>query len=195
MIIGVYCASSNQVDEAYIKEAEHLGRIIAKRGHTLVYGGGQVGLMGVVARETHEHGGTVIGGIPKALKDREGIAYDVADEMHVTDTMQERKAIIFTRADAFVVLPGGFGTLEELMEVLTLRQLGYHDKPIVIANTKGFYDPLIDLFEHFYRERTAAEKYRNLYRVVNDAVEAIEQIELLARESLSEPRAGADSLP
>src|SRR5690554_6184206 len=106
MIIGVYCASSNHIASVYVDEAERLGRLIAERGDTLVYGGGQVGLMGVVARAVHEYDGTVIGAIPRALKDREGIAYGVADEMHVTETMQERKAIIFTRADAFIVLPG-----------------------------------------------------------------------------------------
>lgn len=185
MVVGVYCASSNLVSPAYVSEAERLGRLIAERGDTLVYGGGQVGLMGVVARAVHEHDGTVIGAIPQALKDREGIAYGVADEMHVTETMQERKAIIFTRADAFIVLPGGFGTLEELMEVLTLRQLGYHDKPIVILNVNGYYDPLIDLFEHFYRERTAHERYRSLYFVAGSANDALGYIDAVQADSLN----------
>lgn len=177
MIIGVYCASSNRVADIHIETAERLGELIAQRGDTLVYGGGQVGLMGVVARAVHEHEGTVIGAIPRALKDREGIAYDVADEMHVTETMQQRKAIIFTRADAFIVLAGGFGTLEELTEVLTLRQLGYHDKPVVILNTAGFYDKLIELFEHFFEEKTAHERYRSLYHVAASPEEALDHID------------------
>ncbi|MFW5973495.1 MAG: TIGR00730 family Rossman fold protein [Bacteroidota bacterium] len=177
MVIGVYCASSNKVDDAYIDEAERLGMRLAQRGDTLVYGGGQVGLMGVVARTVHEYGGTVIGAIPHALKNREGIAYDVADEMHVTDTMQQRKAIIFTRADAFVVLPGGFGTLEELFEVLTLRQLGYHDKPIAIVNTDGFYDPLIALFDHLFDKQTAHVRYRTLYHFARDVDDAFRYID------------------
>lgn len=186
MIIGVYCASSNRVADIHIDQAERLGELIAKRGDTLVYGGGQVGLMGVVARAVHEHEGTVIGAIPRALKEREGIAYDVADEMHVTDTMQQRKAIIFTRADAFIVLPGGFGTMEELLEVLTLRQLGYHDKPIVILNTDGFYDRLVDLFEHFYEEKTAHERYRTLYKVASTPEEALDHIHATAAR-MNEP--------
>src|SRR5690625_5394754 len=113
MHIGVYCASSNHVADRFIDEAEVLGRLIAERNDTLVYGGGQVGLMDVVARSVHEHGGTVLGAIPQALKDREGIAYGIADELYVTETMQQRKAIIMTRDNAVIVLQGNYGTLEE----------------------------------------------------------------------------------
>ncbi len=171
--ICVYCASSNYIRETFVETAETLGQLLAEGRHTLIYGGGNVGLMGVLARSVHEHGGTVVGYIPDALKRIEGVAYDVADELHITETMQERKAHMFTRADAFVVLPGGFGTLEEFMEVLTLKQLRYHNKPIVLVNTEGFYDPLIDLFEHFYRERFAREKYRALYHVAITPSEAL----------------------
>jgi cytokinin riboside 5'-monophosphate phosphoribohydrolase len=177
MTIGVYCSASDAIAQHFKDAANEVGRLIAARRHKLVYGGGRVGLMGVVARAVHDHGGTVIGAIPTTLKQREGIAYEVADEMHVTETMQERKRIIFTRADAFIVLPGGFGTLEELMEVLTLRQLGYHDKPITILNTDGFYDRLLDLFEHFYLAKTAHERYRTLYQIASSPEEALRQIE------------------
>jgi cytokinin riboside 5'-monophosphate phosphoribohydrolase len=176
MTIGVYCSASDAIASHFKDAAHETGRQLAARGHELVYGGGRVGLMGVIARAVHDHGGRVVGAIPRALKEREGIAYEVADEMHVTDTMQERKRIIFTRADAFIVLPGGFGTLEELMEVLTLRQLGYHDKPIVILNTDGFYDRLLHLFDHFYETHTAHEKYRGLYVVADTPEEAIEAV-------------------
>ena len=153
--ICVYCSSSNRIALPYFDMADEVGRLLARRGYTLLYGGGNVGLMGQMARAVHAHGGRVVGVIPEALKTREGVAYHVADELITTETMQQRKAILFTRADAFLVLPGGFGTLEEFMEVLTLRQLGYHDKPIALVNTDGFYDPLLDLFEHFYREQVA----------------------------------------
>lgn len=152
MQIAVYCASSNRVLDAYADDAARLGRAMAARGHGLVYGGGAVGLMGVVARAVHEAGGHVFGVIPEALKAREGIAYDLADELVVTDTMAERKRLMFTRADAFAVLPGGIGTLEEFFEVFTLRALGYHGKPIVLVNTDGFYDDLLAFLDRLRRD-------------------------------------------
>jgi uncharacterized protein (TIGR00730 family) len=128
--VCVFCASAGGLPEEYRQAARELGRELAVRGHRLVYGGGNVGLMGEVARSVHEHGGTVVGVIPQGLVDRE-LAYDPADELLVTGTLRERKAEMDARADAFVALPGGFGTLEELLEVLTLRQLRLHDRPIV----------------------------------------------------------------
>ncbi len=171
--VCVYCSSSNHVAPRYAEVAEATGRLLAEQGYTLVYGGGNVGLMGTLARSVHTHGGRVVGVIPEALKAREGVAYSVADELITTQTMQRRKAIMFTRADAFLVLPGGFGTLEEFMEVLTLRQLGYHDKPIALLNTDGFYDPLLDLFEHFFSERFARASMRALYHVAPNPAEAV----------------------
>lgn len=136
--------------------------------------------MGAVARAVHRNDGYVFGVIPESLKSREGIAYELADELIVTQTMAERKGIMFTRADAFLVLPGGFGTLEEFVEVLTLRQLGYHRKPIALVNSDGFYDPLLELFEHFYRERFATEQYRSQYFVASSPDDALEHIERCA---------------
>ncbi len=175
--VTVYCASSNAIDARYREVAEETGRILAASGLTLVYGGGQVGLMGILARAVHESDGTVVGVIPEALKQREGIAYEVADELIITETMQERKRILFTRADAFIVLPGGFGTLEEFMEVLTLKQLGYHDKALALVNTDGYYDPLLTLFEHFFEQQFAHERYRSLYEVTSRPEEAVRYIE------------------
>lgn len=175
--VTVYCASSDDVDSKYLDVAEEAGKLLADRNYGLVYGGGQVGLMGAIARSVHRHGGRVIGIIPEALKEREGVAYEVADELIITKTMQERKAILFTRADAFMVLPGGFGTLEEFMEVLTLKQLGYHNKPLALLNVDGYYDPLLDLFEHFFDEGFAAERYRTLYFVTGSAEEALAYME------------------
>ena len=182
MRITVYCASSNNVRDRYFDVAEEAGRLIAERGHQLVYGGGQVGLMGAVARAVHAAGGTVLGVIPEALKEREGIAYELADEMIVTKTMQERKAILFTRTDAFMILPGGFGTQEEFMEVLTLTQLGYHEKPLTLVNTEGYYDPLLELFEHFFSEGFASSRYRGLYYVADRPEEALDHVEGVSGE-------------
>lgn len=176
-IVTVYCASSNHVASKYMDVAEEAGRLLVERNCALLYGGGQVGLMGAIARSVHRHDGRVVGVIPEALKEREGVAYGLADELIITKTMQERKAILFTRADAFLVLPGGFGTLEEFMEVLTLKQLQYHDKPIALVNTDGYYDPLLELFEHFFAEQFAAERYRSLYSVAETAGEAVDFIE------------------
>ncbi len=175
--ICVYCSSSNRVAARYFEMAEALGRLLAERGYTLVYGGGNVGLMGQMARAVHTHGGRVVGVIPERLKSVEGIAYDVADELIITETMQERKAVMFTRADAFLVLPGGFGTLEEFMEVLTLRSLGYHDKAIALVNTDGFYDPLLELFEHFFEEHFARPRTRDLYYVATGPEDALRHLE------------------
>lgn len=177
MNVAVYCASSSRVDPVYADVAEATGALIAARGHTLVYGGGDVGLMGVLARSVHAHGGRVFGVIPEALRAREGIAYEVADELVVTRTMAERKGLMYTRADAFIVLPGGFGTLEEFMEVLTLRLLGYHDKPIALVNTGGFYDPLLAFFDHLADARFTRPGDHALFAVVGTPVEALDHIE------------------
>lgn len=173
--ICVYCSSSNDIDDSFPPVAEALGREIARRGHSLVYGGGAVGLMGVLARATHDLGGSVTGVIPSKLQDREGIAYE-ADELIVTDTMRERKRIMYTKADAFVVLPGGFGTVEEFMEVLTLKQLGYHNHPIAILNVDGFFDTLLTFFDELHEERFARETITELTHIVATAEEALDSV-------------------
>jgi len=176
--ICVYCSSSNSIADTYPPVAERLGRKIARRDHALVYGGGAVGLMGVLAQAAHEEGGQVTGVIPAKLQDREGIAYD-ADELIVTDTMRERKGLMYDRADAFVVLPGGYGTLEEFMEVLTLKQLGYHDRPIVILNVDGFFDTLLSFFGELREGRFARENITDLVHVVTSPEAALDRIEQL----------------
>ena len=181
--ICVYCSSSNRIAAHYFEMADEMGRLLAKQGYTLVYGGGNVGLMGQMARAVHAHGGRVVGVIPERLKAVEGVAYDVADKLVITETMQQRKAIMYTRADAFLVLPGGFGTLEEFLEVLTLRQLGYHDKPIALINTDGFYDPLLELFAHFFDEHFARDRTRGLYYVASDPEDALQHLETVAAEA------------
>jgi uncharacterized protein (TIGR00730 family) len=176
--ICVYCSSSNSIADTYPPVADALGRALARRGHTLVYGGGAVGLMGVLAHAAHEEGGEVVGVIPSKLQDREGIAYD-ADELIVTDTMRERKGLMYDRADAFVALPGGYGTLEEFMEVLTLKQLGYHDCPIVILNVDGFFDTLLAFFEELREGQFAREAITDLVHVATSPEAALDRIEQL----------------
>jgi uncharacterized protein (TIGR00730 family) len=172
--ICVYASSSDALDQQYYDAATRLGELIARSGHTLIYGGGKIGLMGAVARGVHAHGGHVIGVIPEKLLPQ---GYNGADEMIITKTMRERKATMEARSDAFVVLPGAFGTLEEVLEIITLKQLAYHDKPITLVNTAGYYDPLVQMFEHIYAEQFANPVYRVLYHVADRPSEALAYIE------------------
>jgi uncharacterized protein (TIGR00730 family) len=139
--VTVFCASSSVVDRKYFDAAREAGEKIAKRGWELVYGGGNIGLMGELSRAAREHGGKVIGVIPRALLDA-GYGDREASELVVTEGLRDRKEIMDERGDAFLALPGGLGTLEEVLEVLTLKQLGYHRKPIVVLDLDGYYDPL-----------------------------------------------------
>lgn len=173
--ICVFCSSSNEVDRAYFDLAEHLGRRIAYDGYELVWGGGDIGLMGALASAAQKHGGKVTGVIPDSLADRE-IAYREADELIVTPDMRQRKQIMEQRAGAFIALPGGLGTLEELLEIVTLRLLGYHDKPIVLINADGFYDRLLAFIDHLYAQRFAREKYRKHLLISQSVDEAMSLI-------------------
>jgi uncharacterized protein (TIGR00730 family) len=165
MNIAVFSSSSDAIDPAFFAVATELGRTIAERGDTLVYGGTTVGLMGAVSRAAVEHKGKVIGVIPRYIAER-GI--DFSDcELHVTRDLRDRKAKMEELADAFIVLPGGFGTLEELLEIMTLKQLQQHQKAIVILNANGFFDPLQSLFEHVFQQRFARESSRALYHFAN----------------------------
>ena len=174
--ICVFCSSSDAVDPPYFHAATRLGELIAAAKRPLVYGGGNIGLMGAVARAVHAHNGHVIGVIPNALKEKE-LAYAASDGLILTKDLRERKAIMFDRASAFIALPGGFGTLEEMIEVLTLKQLSMHDKALVFLNIEGFYDPLVTLFEHFFELRFAKPISRNLYHVATTPEDAMEYIE------------------
>ncbi|MBL4660364.1 MAG: TIGR00730 family Rossman fold protein [Alcanivoracaceae bacterium] len=169
--IAVYCSSSDIIHKDYFTSAQQLGEAMANNGFQLVYGGGITGLMGEVARSVKNNGGKTLGVIPKALN-LDKVVNDIDDELIITDGMRERKAIMDERADAFVGLPGGFGTLEEMFEVLTLKQLGYHNKPIVFLNIKAYYNKLFEMFEHIYTENFAKEQYRVLYHV-SDSVEDV----------------------
>jgi uncharacterized protein (TIGR00730 family) len=148
--ICVYCASGPGNNPAFVAAATAFGKILAENGIRLVYGGGSVGLMGALAESVLDHGGTVTGVIPDFLVDREHMLARVQERI-VTRDMHERKRVMFERADAFVALPGGIGTLEELVEQLTWAQLGRHKKPILIVNIERFWDPLCALIEHMER--------------------------------------------
>jgi uncharacterized protein (TIGR00730 family) len=174
--VCVFCASAGGLPEVYRAAARDLGAELAGRGHRLVYGGGNVGLMGDVARSVHQHGGTVVGIIPQGLVDRE-LAYDPADELLVTETLRERKAEMDARADAFVALPGGFGTLEELLEVLTLRQLRLHDRPIVLVNVAGYWDPFLAMVRDMVGQGFALHGEGSLFRVAKTPAEAVDLAE------------------
>jgi cytokinin riboside 5'-monophosphate phosphoribohydrolase len=173
--ICVYCSSSSAVDEIYNGVARELGQRMAQAGHALVYGGCQVGTMGELAQAVKVAGGQVIGVIPRSLLQR-GLAYLEADELIVAETMAERKTLMERRAEAFIALPGGLGTLDELAQVLTLKQLGLVHGPLVILNTQGFYDLLLAHFERLYAQRFAKQEYRQLYHVASTPAEALEYI-------------------
>jgi len=145
--ICVYCGSSPGTEPAFVEAAQKFGKILAENGVRLVYGGGSVGLMGALAEAVLDHGGELTGIIPEFLTRRER-PRRLPQELIVTRDMHERKRVMFERADAFVALPGGLGTLEETVEQLTWAQLGHHKKPILIANIKGYWDPLLALIEH-----------------------------------------------
>jgi uncharacterized protein (TIGR00730 family) len=170
--ICVFSSSSDAVETAFFDLAHELGRAIGLRGDSIIFGGCNVGLMGAVARGTHAGGGKVIGAIPEFIAQR-GINYAECDEMIVTADMRERKAVMERRADAFIALPGGFGTLEEILEIITLKQLQQHAKPVVFLNHAGFYDPLAALFEHMYEHRFAKPSYREMYHFAPDVPGAL----------------------
>jgi uncharacterized protein (TIGR00730 family) len=161
----VYCGSSGAVADSYRKAASELGARLAAAGIELVYGGGRVGLMGLLADAALTAGGTVIGIIPKRLLDAE-VAHLGVSELVVVESMHDRKRVMADRADAFAVLPGGIGTLDELFETLSWKQLELHDKPILIVNIGGYWAPLRALLDHIVINRFARERTRQLVRVV-----------------------------
>ncbi|MCM3728695.1 TIGR00730 family Rossman fold protein [Neobacillus cucumis] len=159
--LAVYCGSSLGASEAYKFGAIQLGKELAKRNITLVYGGSSNGLMGAVADTVLHEGGHVIGVIPKVLVERE-ISHKGLTELFMVDTMHERKAKMADLADGFVVLPGGTGTLEEFFEVFTWGQIGLHQKPCGLLNIQHYYDPLISLFDHIIEQKFLQEKFRSM---------------------------------
>lgn len=173
--VCVYCASSEAVRPAHRAVAAELGRAVAAQGWGLVYGGGNIGLMGEVARAALAAGAHVTGIIPHRLATRE-IALDEVTELIRVETMRERKALMDERSDAFVVLPGGIGTVEELVEMITLKQLGWHDRAIVVLDSEGFWDPLMTQLQRMVDERLAEPSLLELFQVARDVPTAIAMI-------------------
>ena len=170
--ICVYCGSGLGLNPAYKAAARTLGETLAKNGIGLVYGGGSLGLMGEVARATLDNGGHVTGIIPGFLTEKEKMMRDV-DEVIVTVDMHERKRLMFERSDAFVALPGGVGTLEELVEQLTWVQLGRHAKPVVVANIDNFWTPFLSLLTHMKSDTFIRAGLDVSFTVVDDAVKIV----------------------
>src|SRR5438477_3803942 len=165
--VCVYCGSAGAVDPRYRAAADELGRSLAAAGIALVFGGGRIGLMGITADTALQAGGHVVGVIPAALRDAE-LAHQGVSELVIVDTMHDRKRIMAERADAFAVLPGGIGTLDEFFEIATWRQLGLHDKPIFLVDDSGYWRPLRALLDHIVAHNFAADLVPRLVEIVAD---------------------------
>lgn len=182
--VCVYCGSRMGKGKEYENLAHDLGERIADAGMNLVYGAGSIGLMGVVARAARDAGADVIGIIPEHL-DAVEITQDGLAELHVTRNMHERKKMMFDRSDAFIVLPGGLGTLDETFEIMTWAQLSLHKKPIILLNHKGYWSPLLELVENVVREGFASEANAALLQVAETAEEAMDLLK--QSEAQTEP--------
>lgn len=176
MNICVYGASSNAIDRVYLEEVEKLGECMAKRGHGLVFGGGNSGCMGASARGVKRGGGHILGIAPGFFQ-VDGVLYPHCDEFIKTETMRERKQLLEDRSDGFVIAPGGVGTYDEFFEILTLKQLGRHNKPIAILNVNGYYDIMLEFLRHTAQEDFMNDSTMTLYRVFTDAESAVRYIE------------------
>ena len=173
--VGVYCGSRPGLNPEFAIAAQQVGTWIGQHGGQLVYGGGRGGLMGLVADATLQAGGRVVGVIPKALVEKECAHLDCT-ELHTVDTMHDRTRMMAERADAFLALPGGIGTFEELFEVWTWRQLGYHDKPIGILNTAGYYDQLLDFLETSVEQQFLGDWQMGLIRSGVDPTSLLKEL-------------------
>jgi uncharacterized protein (TIGR00730 family) len=178
--VCVFCGSQRGTNAAFSEAAQRLGRLLAQRGLELVFGAGHIGLMGVLADAMIEAGGHTIGVIPQAMVERE-LAHKGLGELHIVDTMHERKALMADLADAFVALPGGFGTADELFEILTWAQLGIHHKPVGLVNIAGFFDPLLAWLDRAVADGFLKQKHRRLL------IEAATVEELLDRLAQFKP--------
>ena len=190
--VCVYCGSGEGRNPAYANAARQLGKSLAKAGIGLVYGGGSLGLMGAVARATLKHGGHVTGIIPEFLSARERMLTEVT-ELVVTEDMHERKMMMFKRSDAFVALPGGIGTLEELVEQLTWAQLGRHKKPIVLVNIDGFWTPFLSLLEHMRDQTFIRSGLEVTFKVVDTAHDILPMIIATAEPAVDAAAAAVET--
>ena len=173
----VYCSSSNFLEEKFYIFAEKFGKKIGQNGYNMVYGGTTVGMMGVIANNAIENGAEVIGVIPEKIAGF-GLKHPDLAKVIVTKDMRERKATMEKFADAFVALPGGFGTFEEIFEILVAKQLGYHNKPVIFFNFDKYYDNMLKMFETVYANKFAKEDIRLIYKVVSDIDEMYEYLKI-----------------
>lgn len=178
MKICVFGSASNIINESYIKTVEEFAYEMGKRNHQLVFGAGGEGLMGASARGMKKAGGEIYGVVPKFFVE-EGIEglFEECTQLFTTDTMRERKAKMEDMADAFIIVPGGVGTFEEFFEIVTLKQLGRHNKPIAVYNINGYYDSMEEMMEHSMREGFVREKCSDLYRYFDDSDKLLDYIE------------------
>jgi uncharacterized protein (TIGR00730 family) len=177
--IAVYCGSSPGTKPQYTRAAHELGKLLAEQDIALIYGGGDVGLMGEIANAVLEHKGTVVGVITKHLADKE-VAHHGVSTLHIVDSMHERKALMAELADAFIAMPGGIGTLEELTEVMVWTQLGLHPKPSGILNIEGYYDPLLTLFESMVDQGFLAEDQLHSLAVSSDPATLVNDLKKIS---------------
>ena len=176
MRICLYGASSNQLDSVYTEKTKELGVAIGKRGHNLVYGGGARGLMGAAASGVVEGGGSVIGVAPNFFN-VDGVLFEKCEEMIYTETMRERKRIMEEKADAFIIVPGGLGTFDELFEIMTLKQLGQHEKPMAMYNINGYYNAFEKLLDVAVEGKFMTEKSKEICPLFDDIDELLNYIE------------------
>lgn len=176
MNICLYGASSDKIDKTFMDETQNLGNMMAERGHSLVYGGGATGLMGAAARGVYEKNGKILGVAPKFFS-ADGILFENCTKFIYTETMRERKRIMEENADAFIVTPGGIGTFEEFFEILTLKQLGRHNKAIAVFNISGYYDIMKQMLDDAIAKDFMKENCNELYKFFDNADEMMEYIE------------------
>lgn len=173
--VCVFASSCNYLEDIYYKEASKLGALLGANGFEIVYGGSKLGLMWACAGALKEHGGKLYGVMPEKLNDF-GVSAQICDEFYLTSGMRERKAKMDELSDAVVALPGGFGTLEEVSELIVQKQLGYNNKPIIFLNTNGFYDKLLGFMDEIITQKFAHKNARNLYYIASTPEEAVEYL-------------------
>jgi hypothetical protein len=174
--ITVYCASSRDADEAYMREAFELGRLLGSRGRNIIYGGGNIGLMGRLADGAIEAGGHVIGVIPRFMMDLE-LGHPSISSLRVVEDMHQRQNLMIRNSNCVIALPGGCGTFMELMEAISWKKLGLILSPIIIVNINGYFDPLVEMLERAIEEKFMKEDLRHLWRVASSAIEAADLVE------------------
>ncbi len=182
--VCVYCGSSVNVDDTFKKASKDLGVIMAQENLRLVFGGGHVGLMGIVSDAVLENGGEVIGIIPDHIAEKE-IAHSGLTELHVVETMHERKQMMVDRSDAFIIMPGGLGTMDEFFEIFTWWQLGLHDKPIIIINVEGYWTPLLSMLDNIIDHKFARTDDRDYLCVIDGVDEVIQALARAPQEKIS----------